>query len=257
MFAIDTWEGDPHAGFYGDEIYQSVSEANRLNYSSFSTLLKMTFEEGLNQFQDHSIDLLHIDGLHTYEAVRNDFESWLPKLSEEAIVLFHDIVVLDSGFGVFEFWKEISNQYPSFEFRHGHGLGILKTGKKPTSIDFLFDCDESKQVEIQRFYSTLGRRVILEWSIENLKLYVEDLNQHSKNELAGAQNELAGAQNELASAQNELATTYRSVNEYMIQLQIAQKRYQDSLSLLDEIHRSVSWKLTKPLREIHRILFRR
>jgi predicted O-methyltransferase YrrM len=37
-----------------------------------------------------SIDFLFIDGDHTYEGVRTDFELFQPWLSENAIVLFHD-----------------------------------------------------------------------------------------------------------------------------------------------------------------------
>lgn len=36
------------------------------------------------------IDLLFIDGDHTYEGVKHDFEAFKPWLSEHAIVLFHD-----------------------------------------------------------------------------------------------------------------------------------------------------------------------
>ncbi len=38
--------------------------------------MRMLFNEALELFSDESIGLLNIDGFHTYEAVRNDFESW-------------------------------------------------------------------------------------------------------------------------------------------------------------------------------------
>src|SRR5436305_12674393 len=41
---------------------------------------------------DGSIDLLFIDGWHSYDAVVADGEAWLPHLSEHGIVLFDDYV---------------------------------------------------------------------------------------------------------------------------------------------------------------------
>jgi glycosyltransferase involved in cell wall biosynthesis/SAM-dependent methyltransferase len=87
----------------------------------------MTFDEAVAQFQDQSVDLLHIDGLHTYEAVRHDFESWLPKLAPGALVLFHDNMETHGDFGVWKFWAELKQKHPqNFEFRHSHGLGVIE-----------------------------------------------------------------------------------------------------------------------------------
>ena len=80
-FSIDLWLGDEHSGAYSEEVFQGVNDWNRENYQSFSKLCRKDFNEAVNDFEDSSIDLLHIDGLHTYEAVKNDFETWLPKLA--------------------------------------------------------------------------------------------------------------------------------------------------------------------------------
>ena len=123
-YAIDTWQGDEHAGIYGPELLHSVRKYHDSEYASFSRLIQTTFDQAVFYFQDKSIDLLHIDGLHTYEAVKHDFETWLPKMSQSGIVLFHDTNVREGNFGVWRFWGEIREKYPNHEFIHGHG-GII------------------------------------------------------------------------------------------------------------------------------------
>src|SRR6266446_6257059 len=127
-FAIDTWKGDENAGFYGENIYRDFAAFHDQRYGTFSRLVRSTFDDAVDHFQDGSIDLLHIDGLHTYKAVRHDYQSWLPKLSRRAIVLFHDTNVRERGFGVYRLWAELAERYPRFEFVHGHGLGVLGVG---------------------------------------------------------------------------------------------------------------------------------
>lgn len=127
-YAVDTWEGDEHAGEYGNEVFQPLVDYHQRNYAGFSRLMRMRFEEAVDYFDDGTVDLLHIDGLHTFEAVSNDFQTWQAKLSNRAVVLFHDINVRERGFGVWKYWDQLRTQYPSFAFTHTHGLGVLLVG---------------------------------------------------------------------------------------------------------------------------------
>ena len=137
-YAVDTWKGDNHAGYYDNTVYNNVEKYNSNNYSNFSTLIRTTFTKAKDKFKDGQIDLLHIDGLHTYNAVKKDFTEWKEKLSESAIVLFHDISVKKTDFGVWIFWEEIKNKYTTLEFSHSHGLGVLFYGSK-INYNFIFD----------------------------------------------------------------------------------------------------------------------
>ena len=127
-FAVDTWSGDPHSGNYGDGVFKRLNDFNADNFSGFSTLLRMTFDDALSQFADKSIDLLHIDGFHSYEAVKHDYETWLPKMSSNGVVLFHDTQIRQKDFGVWKFWQEVRRGRESFEFTHSCGLGVMLLG---------------------------------------------------------------------------------------------------------------------------------
>ena len=72
-FAVDSWEGDAHAGKLRSNVFEKLRSHHDVKYGEFSKLLRLTFDDALKRFEDGSIDLLHIDGLHTYEAVRHDF----------------------------------------------------------------------------------------------------------------------------------------------------------------------------------------
>ena len=122
--AIDTWGGDAHAGFYGEAVFDRFVDRHH-QYQSFSTYHRTTFDHAVASFPDHSIDLLHIDGLHTYDAVSHDFQTWLPKLTPDAVVLFHDVREYTGDFGVHRFWDELMQTYTGFAFDHSHGLGLL------------------------------------------------------------------------------------------------------------------------------------
>lgn len=78
------------------------------------------------------IDLLFIDGDHTYDGVRQDFEMYGPLVREGGVIAFHDIVPNPAPeCAVDRFWNEVKNQYPSHEivenWKQGTmGIGVLQ-----------------------------------------------------------------------------------------------------------------------------------
>src|SRR5258708_19716455 len=97
----------------------------------------MTFDEGVGQFEDNSIDLLHIDGLHTYAAVAHDFRGWFPKLRPGGVLLLHDVEVLNE-FEVWRLWTELQPEFPTFTFRHHSRLCVLLNPMSPSNSGHFF-----------------------------------------------------------------------------------------------------------------------
>jgi hypothetical protein len=156
-YAVDHWLGEEHSGFYGEEVFEDVRRHNDDYYKSFSYLLRTSFDDAVHQFTEETIDLLHLDGLHTYEAVCHDFRTWLPKVKPGGIVLLHDIAVRHDDFGVWRLWDELAEEFAeTFAFHHSWGLGVLRKAAdgavRPVLLDLLFDSSPILQERIRRHY---------------------------------------------------------------------------------------------------------
>lgn len=218
-YAVDTWRGDEHAGHYDELVFFQVAELNERRYRQFSSLLRTTFVRALPYFTDGEIDLLHIDGLHTYEAVAEDFKTWRPKLSDRAVVLFHDTNERRDDFGVWRLWQELKAEFPHFEFVHGHGLGVIGVGKNlPAPLRALFDASlsDDQQVAVRGLFAARGRAVQRAYDLKD-----------ARQQAATLSVELVSLRRETTALQEQAASLHQ-------QVEAAQAASRSSQAMADE-----------------------
>lgn len=230
--AVDTWQGEEHAGVYGEEVIKKVREIKEEYFKQLHIqLVQKTFDEALKDFDDHSVDLLHIDGLHTYEAVRHDFESWLPKLKKTGVVLFHDTSETGRGFGVHRFWQELTAKYPhTVQLPHSHGLGMLCFDKK------LWSHIEPLQEIWQAYYGMSSEKELL-----------------AKDCLL-ANRELTSLKEELAKTRARLDEQTRTSTQLNTSLKDTIQHAENLQALLDNIQNSKAYRVVHSLGKLKRII---
>lgn len=81
----------------------------------------------------HKIDFLMIDGDHTYEGAKKDFELYSPLVRKGGLIAFHDIVVhaKEMNCGVSTLWKELSRKHRHQTYVENWkqglcGIGVIK-----------------------------------------------------------------------------------------------------------------------------------
>ena len=263
-YAVDTWLGDAHAGAYGETIYQTLQRQHDPRYAAFSTLLRMTFDEALPQFSNGSVDLLHIDGLHTYEAVRHDFETWLPKMSHRGVVLFHDTNVFRDDFGVHRLWAELSVRYPSMQFAHSNGLGVLLVGaQQPPELLQLCGASSDAATGLtpgaaRQVFCILGGRLEQLAQVLILQNQLHDARERETQlERAGQQRhewienldrQLLDLQWRNTEAENVVEAVNQLLNVRDAEVHALRQRLVGAEAQVQEIYASRSWRVTAGLR---------
>jgi O-antigen biosynthesis protein len=217
-YAVDTWKGDAHTGPYADDVLATLRTYHDRAYQSFSTLIQTSFDEAVTHFTPLSVDLLHIDGYHVYEAVRHDFETWKPMMSDRGVMLLHDTCEHNEEhkFGVWRLWDELSREYPSFNFNHEHGLGVLAVGGSyAPALDLFFKATPEEQALIRGQFCELAvalkndelilrealARGPLEAAIRDREAAVRDLG----DEIAHLRQSVAGQSCQIAVLQQRVA----------------------------------------------------
>jgi hypothetical protein len=121
LYSVDMYAGDR-----GHDIQQYSKAVKRLMpYKNNNTILKMTFEEALDLFEDEYFDFIYIDGYaHTGQDDGKTFRDWFPKLKKGGIF---------SGDDYSPHWPKVIEQVDKFTNSNELDLNIIECSE-PNSV---------------------------------------------------------------------------------------------------------------------------
>lgn len=134
VVSIDLPGGGPFGGGYRvwrHTLYRRFAAASqsvrliRADSHSFATLKRVKSE-----LAGSPLDFLFIDGDHTYEGVKRDFEMYLPLVREGGLIAMHDIALppTSANYGVHRFWAEVRDRFHAEELVEHPGQGAKGIG---------------------------------------------------------------------------------------------------------------------------------
>ena len=129
VYGVDSFEGDYHAGIR--DTFQYVNTTKDKYEFNNITFIKGFFDQVAKTWQK-KIDILHIDGFHTYDAVTYDWNTWKDFLKDESVVMFHDTEAFPADVG--RFFHEFEMPY-KINFIHSAGLGVAS--RDPDIIELI------------------------------------------------------------------------------------------------------------------------
>jgi GT2 family glycosyltransferase/predicted O-methyltransferase YrrM len=174
---------DMPGGKFGGDLYQNWKtpiyesfrkDRQRIHLLRDDSHKSNTFNEIKKILDSEKLDFLLIDGDHTYDGVRRDFEMYSHLIKNGGIICFHDIKKGPPKMvgGVPRFWAEIKSRYLNVEIvadrtTEGYGIGIL-----------FFDSNKEKTVSAEIFGTTNDLK---DKQIETLRERISTTNQRLKN----------------------------------------------------------------------------
>jgi predicted O-methyltransferase YrrM len=127
VFGIDWFfeEGSYAEKSYAlDTAFRNITEALKRNYVKNIHLIIGPYRDVLKNWHQ-PIDIFHIDWVHTYRAVKFQYDSWRPHLKEDAILLIHDVLAYPDEVG--KFFTQLPD--PKCVLKDGKGLGVASSNR--------------------------------------------------------------------------------------------------------------------------------
>lgn len=120
------WSGD---GFWRK--FNPVWHFKKIKVDGWISTYVMTTEDFSKKYPRRKYGYIYIDGDHSYEGVKKDFDLFWPRLEKGGYMAFHDIIT--KGYfrrkyklGVWKLWSKVSKRYQSVYFKNPPGLGIIQ-----------------------------------------------------------------------------------------------------------------------------------
>ena len=133
IISLDLADRDLRYRGYREPIFRSFPrKRQKLHLVLADSHREETKHRIANLLEDKRLDILFIDGDHSYGGVRSDFEMYSPFVRQGGIVIFHDIVEHspEKCCEVNRFWMELRQQYQYHEIIENPnqgwaGIGII------------------------------------------------------------------------------------------------------------------------------------
>lgn len=113
---FDSYKYNIGTNLFGSEL---INERTNFKYVAGNSHSEETFSKVKEILNGELLDLLFIDGDHSYEGVKNDFEKYSTLTKKGGIIAFHDIhrssFHESHGCYVHNFWEEISKKYLDYK----------------------------------------------------------------------------------------------------------------------------------------------
>ena len=243
FYAVDTWQGDDFTkNDYTEDIYHAYKQINDRCFSGLrSHMVRKTFDEACAEFADKSIDLLHIDGSHKYEDVRNDYLRWRRKVADDGVIFFHDVgedLLFGEPMGSHIFWNELKAEHPfTAEFAFSNGLGILfLTEEKYRQFREMVPVEYyQKRINLQ---DTINKDTIRKYSFT-----IRDLQIHNKSlqeQVSIMDHHLGKYRVDTAAAANYIKTLESDVAEKDARILSLDQRCSEYETAAEEMRRHIS-----------------
>ena len=96
FYAVDIWDkffGDPlgDSEYRNDDYQETINVLDKYKTTTNINILKMTSVDG-SKIVPNDIDFVYIDANHLYSYVKQDIETWYPKIKSGGIIGGHDYV---------------------------------------------------------------------------------------------------------------------------------------------------------------------
>lgn len=129
LYMVDNWVGREEYAHLG---YGAANQADNKALAIAQTawaasrvvVIHQPSVEAAKEFLDGALDFVFIDANHSYAAVKEDIEAWLPKLKPGALLSGHDYANLDDACGL-----EVQRAVDEAVAAHGW---TLERGKQTT-----------------------------------------------------------------------------------------------------------------------------
>jgi predicted O-methyltransferase YrrM len=155
IVSVDLPHGDFGGGYppWRGRLYRSfATEPQRIRLIRANSHDRQTLEAVRVGLEGRQVDVLFIDGDHTYEGVKRDYEMYGPLVRDGGMIAFHDIVPASptgphprndddlQGGEVPEFWAELRSSHEVCEYVEDwnsgrFGIGAIKVGGPGAALE--------------------------------------------------------------------------------------------------------------------------